>query len=379
MSDTNGSEPQPSDTNGSDPQLSDLRFADARMRLRPVRRKAERVSRSLRRRSRTTARRVRAIPTSPAQARATANRLFDTRVIATPRGRRALLAAWRTRTRMPGSDAELARLALGLGRRLVRKGHPVEAIEVYAATEPVMSDPDQRRLLTVQRSALELRLGHVPADLWQRVAELLDAADRALAAGDDTTSGSRLQEAFNLAFHRTLHFEDQPSPLATDPDTFLAPFRASTAYGDLVRPSGLARPARPVVTGRPRRLLVTTFMNWNFVDDIVKDYEATEGVEVRTLDLHGMDDGPWRAQPVDLVQRRLRQSHGLTTWSRPPRFARHSTGPTRYSSNGATGRCRGCPCCAMCERGWSHGSTATRRSRRCRCTQTGRALTTSSS
>ncbi len=306
------------DTDGPDLEDPDRRLAGAGVRLRPVRRTAERVSRSLRRRARTAKRRVRAIPTSPAQARATAWRLFDSRVIATPRGRRALLAAWRARTRLPGSDADLARMALGLGRRLVRKVHPLEAIEVYAATEAVISDHGQRLLLTVQRSALELRLGHVPPDLWARIDELLEAADAAMAAGDDKAAGSRLQEAFNLAFHRTLHFEDQPSPLAIDPDTFLAPFRASTAYQDLVRPSGLPRPARPAVTGRPRRLLVTTFMNWNFVEDIVKDYEATEGVEVRTLDLHGMADGPWRAQPVDLVQRRLRQSHGLDDVVPPP-------------------------------------------------------------
>lgn len=285
------------------------RFVPAPVRdaLRAAHRQAIRSRRSLRRRARTTRRRVRAIPTSPSQARATGERL----VFRTARGRRALLLVWRARTHLPSKDADLARVGLGLGRRLARKGHPVEAIAVYSATEPVISDPDQRLLLTVQRSALELRLGHVPPDLWQRIADLLDAADRALAAGDDTASGSRLQEALNLAFHRTLHFEDQPSPLALDPDTFLAPFRASKAFGDLVRPSGLTRPARPAVTGRPRHLLVTTFMNWNFVEEIVKDYEATEGVEVRTLDLHQMVDGPWRAQPVDLVQRRLRQAHGL--------------------------------------------------------------------
>ena len=266
----------------------------------------------------TTKRRIRAIPTSPSQARATAKQLFNSRIIGTPRGRKALLLAWRTRTRLPASDAEISRMALGLGRRLAHKERPVEAIAVYAAAELAMSDLDQRLLITVQRSALELRIGEVPPDLWERVGELLAAADRALAAGNDTAAGSRLQEAFNLAFHRTLHFEDTPSPLAIDPDTFLAPFHASTAYRDLVRPSGLPRPPRPVVTGRPRRLLVTTFMNWNFVDDIVKDYEATEGVEVRTLDLHGMLDGPWRAQPVDLVQRRLRQSHGLDDVVPPP-------------------------------------------------------------
>lgn len=259
-------------------------------------------------------RRLGRVPTSLRQARATADRLLDTRIIATPPGRRALLLAWRVRTHLPGQEADLAHLGLGLGRRLARKGHPVEAVALYAAGERALSDPDLRLLLTVQRGALELRLGDIPTDLWQRIAELLAAADRALATGDFTASGTRLQEAFNLAFHRTLHFEDRPSPLAIDPDIFLAPFHASAAYRALVRPSGVARPPRPPgpsLAGRPHRLLVTTFMNWNFVGDIVKDYEATQGVEVRTLDLKEMTDGPWRAQPVDLVQRRLRQAHGL--------------------------------------------------------------------
>jgi glycosyltransferase involved in cell wall biosynthesis len=288
------------------------------MALRSARRHAVRARRSLRRRAATASHQARAVPVSPAQARALAQSVLDTRVIASARGRRAMLLAWRARTRLPGSDAHLARTGLGLGRRLARRGHPADAVAVYAAGERAMSDPDQRLLLTVQRSALELRLGHIPADLWQRIADLLDAADRALATGDHTAAGSRLQEAFNLAFHRTLHFEDQPSPLAADPDTFLAPFRASTAYRDLVRPSRLARPLHPVVTGRPHRLLVTTFMNWNFVGDIVRDYAQTEGVEVRTLDLKEIADGPWRAQPVDLVQRRLRQAHGLDDVVPPP-------------------------------------------------------------
>lgn len=309
--------PEPA-TDTPHPILRRVVPAPARGAVRSARRQAVRGRRSLRRRAATVRRRVKAVPTSPSQARSTAERLLDSRIIGTQRGRRALLATWRARTHLPGRDADLVRVALGLGRRLTRKGHPLEAIAVYSAAEAVISDADQGLLLVVQRSALELRLGHIPSDLWQRIADLLHAADRSLAAGLHTAAGSRLQEAFNLAFHRALHFEDQPSPLAIDPDIFLAPFRASKAFGDLVRPSGLTRPSRPPVTGRPRRLLVTTFMNWNFVGEIVKDYGATDGVEVRTLDLRDMVDGPWRAQPVDLVQRRLRQAHGIDDVLPPP-------------------------------------------------------------
>jgi glycosyltransferase involved in cell wall biosynthesis len=287
--------------------------APTRDAIRAARRKAIRTHRSVTRTGRKARRVLRAIPTTPAQARATPGRIL----IGTRSGRRALLIAWGLRTRHPGNRERYVRLGLGLGRRLARKGHPIPAIAIYTDAERVLTDPDQRLRFTVQRFALELRLGHIPPDLWERIADLVHAADRALAAGDLTGSGTRLQEAFNLAFHRTLHFEDQPSPLAIDPDIFLAPFHASTAYTEVVRPSGRPRPQRQPVTGRPRRLLVTTFMNWNFVDDIIKDYEATEGVEVRTLDLNEMPDGPWRDAPVDLVQRRLRQAHGVDDVSPP--------------------------------------------------------------
>ncbi|MBD3784559.1 MAG: hypothetical protein IE926_16690, partial [Micrococcales bacterium] len=263
---------------------------------------------------RTARRVVRGVPRSPAQARTTAERVLDRRIVPDDGRREALLRTFEARARLvtPAArdQAALTRQALGLGRRLARLGRPEAAIRVYTAGEAALRRPDQRLLLTVQRAALELRRGVVPDDLWDRLRDLLDLADRTLAAGDPDTAGARLQEAYNLAFHRTHHFEDRMSPLAADPDAFLAPFRASSAARTAETPTGRTRPTAAPVAGRPHRLLVTTFMNWNFVGDIVEDYRATPGVEVRTLDLQQIPDGPWRAQPVDLVKDRLRQATG---------------------------------------------------------------------
>ena len=118
-------------------------------------------------------------------------------------------------------------------------------------------------------------------------------------------AGARLQEAFNLAYHRTLHFEDRPSPLAADPDAFLASFRRNTAFSAVTEPSQDVRPLRVVHAARPRRLLFVSFQNWNFLHGIIADYRATAGVEARCVDLRDLPDGPWRAQPVDLLTRRL--------------------------------------------------------------------------
>lgn len=274
------------------------------------------------RRMRKGAAQVRALPTTPSQVRARAEALLDQKIIPHDQRRAALVTAFKVRASaaraVPGDQELLTTNALGLGRRLTRRGQFDAAVEVYAAGEAALRQPHQRLLLTVQRAALELRRGHVPDDLWDRVRDLLAVADRALATGDHDTAGTRLQEAFNLAFHRTLHFEDQKSPLSTDPEAFLAPFRASTAYRLACRPTEVRRPEGAPVTGRPHRLLITTFMNWNFVGDIVADYEATDGVEVRTIDLKEIPDGPWRAQPVDLVKDRLRQADGGAGVEPPP-------------------------------------------------------------
>jgi hypothetical protein len=58
-------------------------------------------------------------------------------------------------------------------------------------------------------------------------------------------------------------------------------------------------------------VLVTTVSNFNFAQGIIAELEDHPRVEVRTLDLRTIDDGPWRARPLDLVVNRLRQADGI--------------------------------------------------------------------
>jgi glycosyltransferase involved in cell wall biosynthesis len=251
---------------------------------------------------------LRAVPRTRSQWRAFGQRLVERRVIGTGPGRRAVRAAWRLRMALPHDEAALKQRVHVWGHRFARSGHAFDAIELYAAVEPKLTDPDLRAALLVQRTSLELRRGNIPADLADRTRLLLERADAALGRGDLIAAAARLQEAFNLVYNRTLHFEDQPSLLSADPDAFLAPFRANATFAAVTKPSGGLRPRTPTPGGRPRRVLFVNFMSWQFVNGIIEDYRATPGVDVRVLDLSALPDGPWRAQPVDLVTRRLQAS-----------------------------------------------------------------------
>lgn len=257
---------------------------------------------------------ARKVPLTPRAQRAVAERVFDRRLVPNDTAREQVVRLFESRARHAGrgQDAQrrLLHHTLGLGRRLNRLGKRTDAVRVYRAGERGLTDPRDRLLVVVQRTAVELRQGIVPADLWDRIRDLLAVADEHLGTGDVESAGARLVEAYNLAFNRVHHFEDRMSPLAQDPDAFLAPFRASATHQAVERPSGHPRPPQEERAGRPHRLLVTTFMNWNFADDLVEDYRATPGVQVRTLDLMSIPDGPWRAQPLDIVRNRLRQQVG---------------------------------------------------------------------
>ena len=226
----------------------------------------------------------------------------------TERGRRMLGFGLGMRSHLFDTDDQLTRRTALWGRRLVRANHTTEAIALYAEAERRCREPAHRLGLAIQRTRLELSVGTVPEDLWDRVREFLRLADDLVSAGDLVGAGVRIQQAFDLAFHRTLHFGDQASPLADDPDGFLAPLRDSTAFAALERPTSRTRTLPTAISGRPRRLLFVMMKNWHFIADIVTDYRATPGVDVRTIELMEFSDSPLQARPLDLVTRRLHQS-----------------------------------------------------------------------
>lgn len=154
-----------------------------------------------------------------------------------------------------------------------------------------------------RRLQRELAAGTVPEGYAQKVGELLSAADDAWDAGRVRTAAFRLEEALTSVFHPALHFGARAA-LAEDPDTLLAPLRASVTYRALTRAEPRAEPS-PTPTRRRLRLLVVSYGGWTFAQPIVDAYRQQADVEVRTLDLADLPDPRWQPLQHDLVHGRL--------------------------------------------------------------------------
>ena len=261
-------------------------------------------------------RRALAFPRTPGQARKRAKQWFDLKVVGRPHRREALVRRWpqgaKVASRLPGVDRKVSEHTVRIADGMARKGASETALALLAATEAGLTGDAARLPVTARRMVLELDRGVVPREHVEVTRRLGELADEAYAQQDYNLAAARLQDAFNLAFHRLFHFEDIPSPYAADPETFLAPLRRSTAFQKLLEPSGQRRRSHAAVdANRPYRVLVTTVSNFNFAGGIIDDLVARPDTEVQTLDLRTIPDGPWRASPVDLVANRLRQSDGI--------------------------------------------------------------------
>ncbi|MCG7308169.1 glycosyltransferase [Brachybacterium sp. ACRRE] len=150
--------------------------------------------------------------------------------------------------------------------------------------------------------------GEVPAAWRGEMLAELRRADALLARGDDDGAVEWFDKALRVAYHASLHYGLEDSPLITDPDGFLAPVRAS-AVGRLllappVRDEGPSRPApreRAASAGAsgaeesaPVRLLVIAQRNWTFVNPVIDALEAY-GFEVRRVEV---DDLPPAERPT---------------------------------------------------------------------------------
>ncbi|AYD90262.1 glycosyltransferase [Actinomyces lilanjuaniae] len=133
---------------------------------------------------------------------------------------------------------------------------------------------------------------------------VLDLADQAWAAEEDACVVGLLDLVLRLMFHPQLHFGATDSALSVDPHGFLAPLRASRAFQEVTRPVAVVaeqqrgsavldddnddnddNAAFSATRERPRRVLFLSLKNWNFVTDIIADYDADERFEVRCQDL----------------------------------------------------------------------------------------------
>jgi glycosyltransferase involved in cell wall biosynthesis len=152
----------------------------------------------------------------------------------------------------------------------------------------------------------ELATGRVPLRLRDAIEALLDVADSFVRKKDMRRSAAALSKAMMLAAHRVLHFDRLSSPLADDPDGFLAPFRRSQAARALESPRGRTTPPGPPPRDRPLRLLFATLINDNFLSEIRQRYENMPGVEIRFLDLNEGPGYQWLSQRgVDIIEHAL--------------------------------------------------------------------------
>lgn len=255
------------------------------------------------------------MPRSPTQVRRARRRFVDKRILANPRTSRGIVTGWQMVGRVShastAAQAAYAGYSESLAARMVQAGQRDLASTVLEVAENRIPDDLIRNPLAVRRALAQMNAGELDAELVDRlVGNALVAADDAVASDDVARSAAHLQDAFNLAFHRVLHFEDRPSTLAADPDTFLAPFRQSSACALLT--TAIPRLPDPASTGRPHRLLFVTASNFNFATGLIDDLSSRAGVEVRAVNLLTQEEGPTRLSYVNVVRDRLAQGTGHT-------------------------------------------------------------------
>lgn len=157
--------------------------------------------------------------------------------------------------------------------------------------------------------------GQEPSGLRPAVAEVVAAADMALAAEDVDRASAAATLALQLLFHRELHADGTSSPLVEEPDDFLADWRGSRV-GQLLGGPTPRRPAlrrsavpsaHPHETGRPR-VVVAPGSYAQFARPVIEALEERADVVVVELAaqarLRGLGTRP------ELVDARLRQALG---------------------------------------------------------------------
>ncbi len=231
--------------------------------------------------------------------------------------------AWRHAVTAPGlPDRVRSGLTVRVYRSMVEANRLDDARRTAVAVSSRFAGVRARAESAMRQAEGDLARGRVPLDLGGALRAQLALADSVAAAGDAAGASSALLRAFRLASHRVLHFDRLASPLAADPESFMAPFRDSSAVAALSRPRGRSTPAASRPTGRPSRLLFVTLANDNFLREIRARYEGLPDVEVRYLDLN---DDSWRrplagdalAYIEDVLAGGGSYRDAITDWLRP--------------------------------------------------------------
>ncbi|WP_446219594.1 glycosyltransferase [Micromonospora sp. IBHARD004] len=214
---------------------------------------------------------------------------------------------WLTAVRAPKvPDSLRTKVAQQVAKGMAWADRPEGEALVLAATASKLRKPAARARMLGEAASRELKAGMPPRDLDGAVKTLLSVADQRHRADENAAAADLLNRAMTLAFDRVLHIDQLSSPLADDPEGFIAPFRRSLAATTVATPRGRRQPAAPPPTGRPLRLLIATSANDNFLKLIRSHYDAHPGVEVRFLDLaanSSLKSVTWAAKPM--LQHRL--------------------------------------------------------------------------
>ena len=194
--------------------------------------------------------------------------------------------AWRMAVAAPGLPENVRyRLAKRIAVGLEKGGRPAEAVLTLRSAADQSKGLHRRADLLATAGLLELDCGLVPTRLADAIAAQAASADRSWGEGNGKAAAEPLVRAMKLAFHRVLHFDRTESPMADDPETFLAPLLEGTAFAAMTAGAGRLQPAAPPPAARPLRLLFVTYKNANFLTLVRERYERSPAVEVRTLDI----------------------------------------------------------------------------------------------
>jgi glycosyltransferase involved in cell wall biosynthesis len=166
-------------------------------------------------------------------------------------------------------------------------------ISILASASPWLAKsslvPERARTAATEllaRSTLEaLKAGEQPRDLDSVVATVLAAADRAQARGDRETANQLLNRAALLLFDRTRHLDGAESPLAANPEFFLAPLRASPAWQAVTAPRGRRENGAANHSG-PLKVVAVTDSDQRFLDAAIDAANSADSnLTIRVLNL----------------------------------------------------------------------------------------------
>ena len=197
------------------------------------------------------------------------------------------LARGLARTRLLSDDERIA-LARRLSEAYLDRGDVPRAESSVRALLEGAARPRMTADLLYDVASTTISRGQESSLLADAVAGQLRLADRHLARGRSAAAGESFARTVRLAFDRNLHFDNTTSPLARDPEGFVAPLRESALARALRAPRGRVTSTASVtsrpVSGATRRVLLATRGNANFLGEIRHILEAHPDVEPRFVD-----------------------------------------------------------------------------------------------